>query len=197
VPIPVASASSTFKGARVPIATAYPNGSAYVNFTNIPQGYQDLQIVAYVRSNWGAGTDTFQMQWSTYVPGNGQYSSTNLTANQTTIAYTTRNTNQDIFYCGDIAGSATGANNFNTFTPVIIDIFNYANSTYNKSFMSRAGYALGLTQTNTPLLQIQQVIGTRRNSAPISFISVFPNNGPQTFAVGSVISLYGIRSVGQ
>ena len=183
---PAAVSSSAMHGAVVPIASNQPSsGTGVVTFSNIPQIYQDLRMVAYVRdtqSGTDASTSFYYLNNNT---GSSNYSFTNLYGNGTS-AISDRTTNAS--YWNNNAAIPKAGTTSGTFGVITLDILNYANSTTFKTGLSRAACDLNGSGTTylTALLW--------RQTAAINTISFYPTIG---FADGTTVTLYGIRTVGQ
>jgi hypothetical protein len=163
------AAGSTY----TPIATTTTSGSATsYTFTSIPSTYTDLIVVCNVAADvstsvqiqvGNGSADTGSNYSWTYVLGNGS------------TAVSGRASNSTYYLAGDLTGSpSTG----------ITQIFNYANTTTNKTVIAR-GAAAGLNTYAT--------VGLWRSTAAINTVKVFLGT-PRYFLDGSKITLYGIAA---
>ena len=157
---------------RITVGTATPS----VTFSNIPQTYTDLVIVAATTSTVAATNFTLRF-------GNGSvdtasnYSAIRLVGNGSSA---TSGTNSGtVLNFGDVGNPNTPAVN-------IIHIMNYTNTTTFKTILGRA---------NTVDIQLQGLVGLwRKTPEAINIITI--GTGSNNFAVGSTFSLYGISNAG-
>ena len=173
-------------GALVPIATVNGNGSSSdISFSNIPQVYQDLMLVMYVRTD-NASSSGANLYF------NGVFNSstsgfTNMQGNGTS-ATSNRSTNIAAFPIGVVpfVSSTSGL-----FASGITHILNYKSTGIYKTVLSRWAddrNGSGDTRLN---------VGSWLNStAAITQINV-ATYGQGNWVTGSTFTLYGIRSVGQ
>jgi hypothetical protein len=184
MPIPLAQGSQ-MHGALIPIANYVADGTATgVGFNSIPQIYQDLLIVQYLRSNRSATTEQF---WQRPLNDSGSnYSYTNLNGNGSS-ASSARFSNQTVTNRFNIpAASATSG----IFGSSIVHILNYANTTTYKTLITRSACDLnGSGDTNLS-------VGLWRSTSAITSINLATENG-SNLITGSYIYLYGVRTVGQ
>jgi hypothetical protein len=176
-----ASASSSPKGAVVPIASFTQTDASNTNFTNIPSIYQDLYI--QVSSNTqqpGSIADYLYMGFNG--SGAGNYSVTRLTTG-TSVA-TDRTSNGDGLYLGIRPAFLS-----NLYGGTTIHILNYASTTAFKP-------ALAFTATeNGGSGTVQMSTGTWRSTSAITSI-LFGGTGNYP-GVGTTFTLYGVRGMGQ
>jgi hypothetical protein len=154
-----------------PIArTVFDVATANLTFSNIPQSYTDLVIVA-TYANTGGQTDS-NLRFNG--DSNNNYSKIQM------------------YGTGSAAGSNAQSNwsNFGgfgyvgtTLSNTICNIMNYSNSTTYKTIIVRSNDTAGLTMAN---------IGSWRSTAAITSITIdFDNNN---FTAGSTFTLYGIAA---
>ena len=168
--------SSAMHGAVVPIAYAsMTGGSTSVTFSNIPQKYQDLYIVYYGQGN---GSITLSLNGAstgytyTFLLGTGSSASSS------------RGTYSALPISGTSSYNPAGV-----FCSANTHILNYANTTTYKTTIGRsAADANGSGFT-------ELIAGLWSNTSAITSLSVGINSS--TFATGSTVTLYGIRTVGQ
>jgi hypothetical protein len=173
---------SSTKGALVPIATATRTGdSNNTFFTNIPQGYTDLMIVANLRGSRADMKEHFN------IGINGQtgiYGYTRLYVNGNSTVVSDRGSSQTYYpYLGYVPSAYATPY---TYGAAVAHILNYTSS-YNKIVVARTsgdlngtgytGMAVGLYQYTSPITQL--------------FVST------EFTGTYGTISLYGIRSAGQ
>jgi len=144
-----------------------------VTFSSIPGTYTDLVLVSSVLTTVIGGVDihmTFNSDTGsnysrTYISGNGSSATSN---RQSSVAYIRIN---QVSYPDNNSIATVG----------ITNIQNYANSTTNKTVLTRSSNASD---------GVDAVVGLWRNTAAITTITLTGNGG--NFAVGSTFSLYGI-----
>lgn len=163
-----------------PIATQ-TLGSAVgsVTFSSIPSTYTDLIIVTSptaTNNNYDLG-----VRYNSDTGSNYSMTAMVFNADNSANPYSTREAN--------VSSIRANTNINNTIpNPVIIQIQNYANTTTQKTSISRSavpstGYGLGAT------------IGLWRNTNAINEITfVLLGGGSTTFKVGTVFTIYGIKA---
>ena len=158
-----------------PIATYTASGTiSNYTFTSIPSTYTDLILVTSPVMT--SGTPELKIQFNS--DGTNNYSFT-LVYGDGGSAGSTRVTNStgiDIGYYG-VANSTAGA------CVQITNIQNYANTTTNKTTLTRA---------NNTTYGTEAIAGLWRNNSAITSITIYPNSS--TFASGSTFTLYGIKA---
>ena len=159
--------------------------AASVTFNSIPQGYTDLVLVANMR---GSGASFNNMTYP-LIQFNGDtgtnYSYTSLFARNTgssDTAVSERATN--------VNGIKTLANTSVVFSPNIIHIQNYSNTTTFKTVLNRGAGANGTTAVDGTLANV----GLWRNTTAITSVTLTLSGTGLNFVVGSNFSLYGIAS---
>jgi hypothetical protein len=156
-----------------PIATTTLSSAASgVTFSSIPATYTDLVIVAkaggvaaanlYIWFNGSRGTS---------------YSGTTLTGDGSAV------TSQRSGGTGDIILNYYGYMSTDLNTVYTVNIFNYANSSINKTLLSRSN------NTNNGLAG---AVGVWRNTSAITSIDLAP--GGSNLLAGSTFTLYGIKA---
>ena len=157
----------------VPISTqTLGSAVASVTFSSISGAYTDLVLVCSIKQSTGGANVGMQFNNDT----GANYSDTILTANGSGTA-SIRNTGTtyiQTYYYGTPLST--------TFSPDIINIMNYANTTTYKTVLVRSGEAGGGLSLITSLW---------RSTAAITEIDVNCLGG-QNFAIGSTFTLYGI-----
>jgi hypothetical protein len=164
-------------GSIEPIASAICNGATNNTFfTNIPQHYQDLMVVANLRS---ARTGTDRENFNIGLDGlQSIYSHTQLVSDGSSLT-STRGTGQYYSYLGLVPSSTAGSGIFGT---AVAHIMNYKNTTTFKTILSKT--ASDLNGSGQAVLGV----GLIRRTAAIDqlFVSTEFTN---TFGT---ITLYGI-----
>lgn len=138
-------------------------------------GYTDLRLVITAKdgsaNTYGAAFLRFNSDSSS------NYSFTNIYGDGST-AGSTRSTSAT---SGDILIAGSTASNFGITT---VDIFNYANATTYKTFISRGNTAESYTNARVGLWR----------KTPETITSITLTSGSGNFAVGSIFTLYGIKA---
>jgi hypothetical protein len=185
MPVQLSSAAAAMHGAIVPIgSTTFGGSTSDVEFTNIPQVYQDLFFVVYGRGTFGANEVLIQSYANNDF--SSIYSTTRLDGDGSS-ATSSRTTGNSGFHFGYIpsANSTSGA-----FGSITGHILNYANSTTFKTSLTR--YANDRNGAgNTGLYA-----GLYRSTAAITRLGI-ATYGVGNFVSGSTITLYGVRRAGQ
>lgn len=169
-------------GAMVPIASADPaNTVDRVTFSNIPTTFQDLMLVATMRTQQSSNQGSFQY----YVNGDTTtlYSFTFLQGDGAT-ATSSRSTGQSVGLGGNTVGNTATAG---IFSSAQLHILNYANAATFKTFLSRT--AADVNGSGTTHLSV----GLYRSTNAINSLSV--GSFGFNFVAGSTFTLYGIKAV--
>lgn len=157
------------------IAIATASGSTNtVTFSSIPSTYTDLVLVTTIRST---GSSFSQTRIRFNGDSGSNYSGTVLLGNGS-AASSYRETNATEML---VAYDALSSNPSGFFSPTIINIMNYANTTTNKTLLARNSNALGNAMADVFLW---------RSTAAINSVSIITANA--NFDAGSTFSLYGI-----
>lgn len=167
-------------GAMQRIGYQAPTGVTSVTFSSIPQTFQDLFVVGFVRSTQAATSDNH------YFRINGDtatlYSRTLLEGDGSS-AYSQRDTTVAQTYIGAIPAASATSGLFDSFT---LHLLNYTSTTTFKSGLTRfANDRNGSGYTNL-------VAHCYRSTAAITSLTLF--NGSSNFASGSTFALYGIKA---
>jgi hypothetical protein len=173
------TAASAGIGALVPIATSDMNGATTAfGFSNIPQTYEDLMIVASMRSsdsaaagwiiNNNAGGMTFG---TTVLSGNGASASS---ARGTSMSY-------GASYAGALGNAATSTN-----STMIAHFLNYTNASTKKTWLQRTASDLNGSGSTSIEAFSNSVVGA------ITSIACSTANG-SVFWTGTA-TLYGIKA---
>jgi hypothetical protein len=188
MPVSLASTSaSSMHGAVVPIAY-YTNSSDFQNiqFTNIPQNYQDLMIVMNHR---GQASLTYTQDFIFLNSDGNQanYSNTQLLGNGSSASSTRVSRSGGAYGVATQAPAASAT--AGVYGSSIVHILNYANTSTLKTTIHRD--ALDLNGSGYTYL-----IATLYNSTA-AITSLYFQSGSGNFKAGSTLALYGIRTVGQ
>jgi hypothetical protein len=158
-----------------PIATTtLGTAAASYTFSSIPSTYTDLVLIvngsaastafdAYIRFNSDSGTN---------------YSITTLSGTGT-AAQSARESNATYIRIDKQAAWRSGNRTQNR-----VNVMNYANTTTNKTVLTRA---------DSPADATEAIVGLWRNTAAITSILVGTDGGVN-FAVGTTFTLYGIKA---
>lgn len=167
------------------IATGTGTGTnSVISFTSIPQDYRHLQV------RWSAKNTQSGAQ-----NGNINFTINNVSSGSTYTGHRLFGSGTTVQYQGQ--GTSTGANDFllqesvslnttaNAFSAGILDLFNYTDTSRNKTIRAHYGRADGTDIINF-------VVGTSSNTSSavtsLTFTARLDN-----FAAGTRFSLYGIR----
>ena len=162
-----------------PISTqTLGSAAASVTFSSISGSYTDLVLIVSGRSARAASDDSLYMRFNSDTGSN--YSFTDLNGNGTT-ASSGRASNQT--YLRPAANIDAASQPAGSFSPVIISISNYSNTTTYKTMLSR---------NNMAARETGAVVGLWRSTAAISTILVYAASANLT--AGSTFTLYGIKS---
>jgi hypothetical protein len=155
-----------------------------VTFSSIASTYTDLFLVVSARDS-STSFNNAQMGLRFNSDSGSNYSNTNVGGTGSS-ASSSRGTSQTFMIMGRVTNQTSGYS-ANDFGIVNISIMNYANSTTNKTAVSRSNYIFG---TDT---QVEARVGLWRNTAAITSVSVYTNSG-FGFVSGSTFTLYGIKA---
>jgi hypothetical protein len=179
--MPLATSSSAVHGAWVPIAYWAADGTtAGTQFTNIPQVYQDLVLVAFGRTQravvadhilMATNTDTSTIHDYVYLQSDG--------VNTPTSSYT--NSGGFSVILNSYTGSSAAAGNFGS---SVNHIFDYTNTSKHKMTVSITNADNNANGYNTIIAN-----NTRSTAAVTNLYTITYNN----LDTGSYFALYGIR----
>jgi hypothetical protein len=151
--------------------TTTTSSTTSYTFSSIPSTYTDLVLVCSLKATSADSSlvarfnsDSGSNYSVTQLYGSGAAAISQRFSNQTEVYLT-------------FSGFPTA-----TFAPVIAQFMNYSNTTTNKTFVGRGGFAAGYVDAS---------VGLWRNTAAITSITLFAGN---FFDTGCTFSLYGIKS---
>jgi len=174
--------------AMEPIASVTLMSNGYVEFTSIPQNYQDLYLVVNARAVTTSGDSGTSNQALTDMYFNDvttNYSNRFLIGDGSSATSPTA-TNQTNCYLGYIPnGSATTG----ALGSVVAHVLNYTNTSVFKTVLSRS--ASDVNGSGRSVL----AVNLWRNTAAITKTTVYCSS--TNFTAGSTVTLYGIKAVGQ
>lgn len=163
-----------------PIATyTFSSAASTYTFSSIPGTYTDLIVMCYVKAavnpsygialqfNSDTGTNyDFNYMYGT---GSGAFASSKSSQSSMSIGY----------------GTGVGSGSPSVLKAHILD---YANTTTYKSvFTEGANY-------DTSYGGVENLVGNWRSTAAINSITVYAPYGSMTLAIGSTLTLYGIKA---
>ena len=162
-----------------PIATQTLGSAAgSVTFSSIPSTYTDLVLVVNARKDTSVTVDAFYCRFN----GDGatNYSWTSLAGDGST-AYSERTSNDSYCRLANLPGNNTGTLVFGT---AIVNFQNYANTSTNKTMISRGSTAGG---------EVMASVSLWRSTAAINSFVLY-TAGLGNWASGSSFTLYGIKA---
>jgi predicted secreted protein len=162
-----------------PIATqTLGSNQASVTFSSLG-AYTDIRIVSVVRSSIAGQSDTLALRLNGDSSGN--YSWTLLRGDGTS-ATSLRSSNTTYMGIAEVIGASQTAGVFNVVTT---DLMNYANTTTNKTAISRSSVALNYGAEAWATVW--------RNTAAVTSLSLSMVNSSNLLS-GSTFTLYGIKA---
>jgi len=165
--------------------TVGAGGSAFAEFTSIPNTYAHLQIRAIMQSTRSAAQDTANMRFNGDT--NANYSFHNVYAIGSSSSLTSVGAS-NVSYIEWYEMSA--ASNANIFSVSIIDILDYANTNKFKTVQIMHSLDFNSSSSSSKLGIFQ---GNWRSNNAINSIRIYPATGPN-FAQYTRIALYGIKA---
>lgn len=156
--------------------TTLTSSASTVTFSSISSAYTDLVLVITGRSTRAATDDSLYLQFNSDTATN--YSYTELAGNGTAASSGRASTQTQIRPATNFDAASQASN---TFTPIIINIQNYANTTTYKTTLSR---------NNMTAKEVSTVVGLWRSTAAVSTILLKCAVG--NLEAGSTFTLYGI-----
>lgn len=175
----------TAQGAKVPIATVTVNsstGTTGLTFLNIPQTYQDLELVVFGRS---ARAGLSGMSYHVTI-GSGQLFSTTWFVGDGSTITSSRSTSAYDPTDGYIPG-VTGLSG--AFGIGVTHILNYANTSYFKTTITNGASNQSSTSTGYRSL----FVNSQRFTAAVTGINVYTDYA-DVWAAGTTATLYGIKA---
>jgi hypothetical protein len=173
-------------GAMVPIASSTVTDSTTtdVTFSNVPQTFQDLMLVAFVRRTESATISNLLI--TPYFPGiAASPQSTTVLSGDGSAASSFRYTSQDAQFSGSCPG---GNSTSGVFGSAVWHCLNYASTSTFKTTISRSVADLsGSGQTRLS-------VSLTRSTGAITVVSCGTFSLSNYFAAGSSFTLYGIRA---
>jgi hypothetical protein len=172
------AAGSTY----TPISTnTLGSAQSSVTFSSISGAYTDLVLIISGQVSFAS---SFNMRVNS--DSNSNYSNTLLYTDGTSTPGSVRGSNQTQIDYASVNG--IGITSYGVYTPIIVNIMNYANTTTYKTFIGTNRTASGGYLGNA---DITEVVSLWRNTNAITSITVFPSNSAN-WTTGSTFTLYGI-----
>lgn len=157
--------------------TVGAGGAASIDFTSIPQTYNDLVLILSGRSNDGAATaDGVRLKI------NGATTTTTFAQIVGTGSGVTSNGGTDD-YLGNVNGGTSTAN---TFASMSLHLSNYASTTTNKAYLQEI-----TPEINASAMNMFMTNGVWASTAAITSLSLYITGF--SFVQYSTASLYGIK----
>ena len=168
--------------------------SATLVFSSIPQTYKHLQIRGYTASaynNSGTGASAVAVQFNTATgSGRTDYSRAFVQGNGSSPSGVTATSTWGGMY--ENAWNNVNSTGTYSFSPVLIDIYNYSSTTLNKTAIMWSGFETSTASTNR---HIRYGGFAWYNTDAINSITFDQNSwiGDGFFRAGSKLSLYGVK----
>lgn len=168
------------------IASLTASGTSQPKFTNIPQTYTHLQIRAYTRSAGAVSNSSMGMQFNEdgganysfgwhYIYGSGA----------SAVSGHGGGTGYPTSYIVNQPGTSTSSN---IFASAVVDIFDYTNTSKNKTFKAIGGY----DANGSGFVSIGS--GLWLSTAAITAITINDSTSPYLPASNARYDLYGITT---
>lgn len=169
-------------GSSVEVIQELFGAAASYDFASIPADYRHLHVVLVGRSDTAAANTTLLMRFNG--DATAVYDWQRLSANSATVssASTVGDTSLQVGFLA-AANATAGKAGQN-----IVDLADYAGTTFHKEFISQVFFADGTAQSN---MFFTSRGGLWRSTAAITRVELFPGAG--SFVAGSRATLYGIK----
>lgn len=169
-------------GALTLISTTTLAAPGTFDLTGIPQTYNDLLVVALLRSSAALASDFTLLTFNGDSGSN--YAMQLLESTGTTTTSSTPIARANILFTHTAAASATAG----YFSYMRIFVPGYAVSTWNKyaALLHYSGQGLATAG------YVQETAGMWQSTAAINRLTIVPNTAPTTFVTGSQVRLYGL-----
>jgi len=166
-------------------STTISSNQTTITFSSIPSTYSSLQIRALSKTTATATAIQYLYMKLNSDSTGANYAWHQLVGNGSAASATSgTNNGQCYFENGAFSSSATYAN---MFSPLIIDIIDYASTTKNKTIRAFMGADANLSSTS---YKVSLESNLWINTAAVTQLDFTNDN---QFAVGTTISLYGIK----
>lgn len=168
---------------RIGEVTINPDGAA--TFTAIPATYRHLRLEILARSTLAASLDdALLLRLNADTGANYDFSTLILAG---TVVSGAEDYAATFIRLGRIAAASAPAG---VASPVVVDIPDYARTTWQKAVNAQAGVKTG---TAAGSLGARRTAGFWRSTAAVTEVSVLAQNG--LLATGSVVTLYGMKGL--
>ena len=173
-------------GAMFPlqVITVGPAGASEVNFTNIPNTYEHLQIRMLVRTDRGAQQDSAKLQFNNDTTNGNYYQSHYISGNGTSVTVDAQGTSTYIWIPRFAAATATASN----FGGAVVDILDYKNTNKHKTTRTLGGY----DDNGSGQIFFSSSLWFPSTIAAITSMKFSPVSGTN-FVQYSQFALYGIK----
>ena len=168
------------------IASFLPTSTSTVTFSNIPQSYASLHIRILARCSSAGQTSNLGIRFNSDSGNNYTRHAVNVFkfSGVSLSASNALSVNRV-----DLIQSYPGGTSLaNTFVGALCDIYDYSNSSKNKTFNSFTGVSLDVNDFS----QSRTMSSLWLNTSAITSLTVFDANG-NNFSSGTSIALYGIK----
>lgn len=161
------------------IASTTLSSAGTITFSSIPSTYTDLRLILTGGTTRGTTSDSIRLQYNSDTGTN--YSSIYIRGNGSAISTAKYSSQTSQFIDGiRLVGTTYGLTSM-----IIYDIFNYSNTSINKSTLARSSGAEDWGAVAS--------VGLWRNTAAISTIYL-QGDTVANFAIGTTAVLYGIKA---
>lgn len=162
--------------------TTLGSNQSQITFDSISGSYTDIVLICSYRDT---RAQAYAYPFIRFNNDSGSnYSITRVYGSGTT-AFSGRESNMARLNIGEGAGASNPANEY---TPHIVNIMNYSNSTTYKTVILRSNNPSGNGD-----VQVNAQVGLWRNTSAITRLDIFPDGGGGTnIASGTTFTLYGI-----
>lgn len=158
-------------------STTLGTDTATVTFSSIPATYDDLVVIMYARAVTADQTLNCRFNSDT----NSNYSTTGMRTTGS-VANTSSATNATFAYVAFDIGVLNGTDKFSALT---LNVFNYANTSYNKTYLTRH------SADNAGTGGVEFNAGLWRSTSAINSITLTMSFG--SFRANSAFELYGVK----
>jgi hypothetical protein len=166
---------------QIATTTVGAGGASSITFSGIPSTYTHLQVRGIVRDvTAGTGSQNGSIQVN---GSSSDYSLHYLAGNSSTVFTDYATSASQAYLYPIVSGGATA----NTFSSVIIDILDYANTNKYKTFRCLSGFNINGTGT------VRLASGSWQNTNAISSIRLFTYGDSGNLAQYSSFAIYGIE----
>ena len=170
-----------FTYSKLAEVTVGSGGAATIDFTNVPQNYNDLCLVFSVRSNYASTFDAIFLRANMDIGSNHSY---RFLRGGGSSADSGNNSAASFVYAGQIPANSTTAS---TFQNASVYIPNYTSSSAKSMSIDSVG------ENNATSAYAIFTAGLWNNSSPIVSLRLYPENGT-LIVQHSTATLYGVKA---